>query len=55
MEWMLENILLVTGAAALIFVLLIPRQVWKFLFWALAVVISGSVAFYGLIVWLSNN
>jgi len=55
MEWVLENILLVAGVAALIFVLLIPRQVWKFLFWALAIVVSGSVAFYGLIIWLSNN
>ena len=42
MEWVLENILLVACVAALIFALLIPRQVWKFLFWALAVVISGS-------------
>lgn len=54
MEWVLENILLVTAVAALIFVLLIPREVWKFLFWAAAVLISGAVAFYGLIIWLSS-
>ena len=50
MEWVLENILLVAGVAALIFVLLIPREVWKFLFWAAAVLISGAIAFYGLII-----
>ena len=54
MEWLAENILVVAGLAALIFVLLIPREVWKFLFWAAAVLISGAVAFYGLIIWLSS-
>lgn len=55
MQWLAENALVVAGLAALIFVLLIPREVWKFLFWALAVLVSGAVAFYGLIIWLSTN
>lgn len=54
MEWLLDNALLIAGLGALIFVLLMPREVWKFLFWAAAVFISGAVAFYGFIIWLSS-
>ena len=54
MEWLLENILLVAGVAAVVFVLLIPRKIWKVLFWAAAVLISGAIAFYGLLIWLSG-
>ena len=54
MEWILNNLLLIAGIAAFIFVLLIPKAIWRLLLWAAAAFLSGSVAFYAFILWVTT-
>ena len=54
MEWIADNLLVIAAVASLIFVLLIPKDVWKLLFWGGAVLLSGGIAFYALLFWIST-
>ena len=54
MEWMLNNLLLIAGISAFILVLLIPKEIWGLLLWAAAVALSGLVAFYAFILWVTS-
>jgi hypothetical protein len=53
-EWIADNLLVIAAVAGLIFVLLIPKDVWKLLFWGGAVLLSGGIAFYALLLWVST-
>ena len=50
----MDNLLVIAAVAGLIFVLLIPKEVWKLLFWGAAVLLSGGIAFYALLIWLTT-
>lgn len=54
MEWIADNLLVIAAVASVIFVLLIPKEVWKLLFWGAAVLLSGGIAFYAILFWVST-
>ena len=54
MDWIADNLLVIAAVASLIFVLLIPKDVWKLLFWGAAVLLSGGIAFYALLFWIAT-
>jgi hypothetical protein len=48
----MDSLLLVAIIAGLIFIMLIPADVWKTFFWLAAVAGSGLVAFYAFLLWV---
>ena len=53
-DWIADNLLVIAVVASLIFVLLIPTDVWKLLFWGAAVLLSGGIALYALLFWIAT-
>lgn len=54
MEWIADNLLLIGAVAGFIFILLIPKEIWKLLFWGAAILLSGGIAFYALLFWAAT-